>query len=227
MTQAEVRAHVPGDGAGAAALGTPSQVGVRGAVEAVLVVADEPVTTAALAQALDLDEEETRALLEGLAAEYRGEAPGSREHGFVLQQVGEGWRLASGTRYSEVVERFVVGSATARLSQAALETLAVIAYRQPVTRSRIAAVRGVSVDGVVRTLRARRLIEEDGTESSGAALYRTSAEFLEYLGISSLEELPALAPYLPAQEDLADLDDEVTELTSPAGTQEAGRRADR
>ncbi|BDA65651.1 SMC-Scp complex subunit ScpB [Actinomyces capricornis] len=201
--------HSPSRPDGAApAVGTPE---LRSAAEAILVVADDPVTTAAIAQALGLEEGAAHALLEDLAAEYRGESAGSRPRGFVLRRAAGGWRLASAPRHSDLVEAFVVGGATARLSQAALETLAVIAYRQPVTRGRVAAIRGVNVDGVVRTLHARGLIEETGAEPSGAILYRTTAEFLEYLGIDSLEELPPLAPYLPGAESLADIAEEMTD----------------
>lgn len=186
---------------------------LRAAVEAVLVVADEPVTAAALAAALGREETAVETLLESLAAEYAGEAPtvgGARARGFVLRRAAGGWRLASAPRFSDLVERFVIGGATARLSQAALETLAVIAYRQPVTRGRIAAIRGVNVDGVVRTLHARGLIEEAGSESTGAILYRTTGEFLEYLGLNSLDDLPPLAPYLPDTSALGDIEDEIS-----------------
>ncbi|MGK2348131.1 SMC-Scp complex subunit ScpB [Actinomyces sp. W5033] len=183
---------------------------LRAAAEAVLIVADEPVTTAALAEALGTDEHETEALLESLAAEYegRGGDPAVAPRGFVLRRAAGGWRLASAPLFHDLVERFVVGGATSRLSQAALETLAVIAYRQPVSRGRVAAVRGVNVDGVVRTLHARGLIEEAGQEPSGAHLYRTTREFLEFLGLNSLDELPPLAPYLPDASALAEIDDE-------------------
>ncbi len=184
---------------------------LRSAAEAVLVVADEPVTTAALSEVLGLEEAATEALLESLAAEYAGRDDAGRPRGFVLRRAAGGWRLASAPEFSDLVERFVVGGATARLSQAALETLAVVAYRQPVTRGRIAAIRGVNVDGVVRTLHARGLIEETGTEPSGAILYRTTAEFLEYLGLDSLEDLPPLAPYLPDTTALDDIEDEMSE----------------
>ena len=184
---------------------------LRSAAEAILVVADEPVTTAALSEVLGLEEAATEALLESLAAEYAGRDDAGRPRGFVLRRAAGGWRLASAPEFSDLVERFVVGGATARLSQAALETLAVVAYRQPVTRGRIAAIRGVNVDGVVRTLHARGLIEETGTEPSGAILYRTTAEFLEYLGLDSLEDLPPLAPYLPDTTALDDIEDEMSE----------------
>lgn len=188
---------------------------LRAAAEAVLIVADEPVTTAALAEALGIEEEETEALLESLAAEYEGRVPegegAATPRGFVLRRAAGGWRLASAPLFHDLVERFVVGGATSRLSQAALETLAVIAYRQPVTRGRVAAVRGVNVDSVVRTLHARGLIEEAGQEPSGAYLYRTTREFLEFLGLDSLDELPPLAPYLPDASTLAEIDDEAGE----------------
>ena len=184
---------------------------LRSAAEAILVVADEPVTTAALSEALGLGEAAAETLLESLAAEYAGRGDAGRPRGFALRRAAGGWRLASAPEFCDFVERFVVGGATSRLSQAALETLAVVAYRQPVTRGRIAAIRGVNVDGVVRTLHARGLIEETGAEPSGAILYRTTAEFLEYLGLDSLEDLPPLAPYLPDTTALDDIEDEMSE----------------
>ena len=189
---------------------------LRSAAEAILIVADEPVTTTAIAEALGVEESVCEELLEGLAAEYRGEAPGSRPHGFLLRRAAGGWRFASAPEHADLVEQFIIGGATARLSQAALETLAVVAYRQPVTRGRVAEIRGVNVDGVMRTLHARGLIEEAGAETSGAILYRTTGEFLEYLGIDSLDELPPLAPYLPRVEALGEIVEQADEL--------AGRR---
>ena len=189
---------------------------LRSAAEAILIVADEPVTTTAIAEALGVEESVCEELLEGLAAEYRGEAPGSRPHGFLLRRAAGGWRFASVPEHADLVEQFIIGGATARLSQAALETLAVVAYRQPVTRGRVAEIRGVNVDGVMRTLHARGLIEEAGAETSGAILYRTTGEFLEYLGIDSLDELPPLAPYLPRAEALGEIVEQADEV--------AGRR---
>jgi segregation and condensation protein B len=108
-----------------------------------------------------------------------------------------------------VVEAFVLDGQQARLTQAALETLAVVAYRQPVSRARVSAIRGVNVDGVMRTLITRGLVEEAGTDhSSGAHLYRTTSYFLERIGVGSLDDLPELAPYLPDLNDLGDLEDE-------------------
>ena len=189
---------------------------LRSAAEAILIVADEPVATASIAEALGIEERSAEELLEDLAAEYRGERPGGRPHGYLLRRAAGGWRFASVPEHADLVEQFIVGGATARLSQAALETLAVVAYRQPVTRGRVAAIRGVNVDGVMRTLHARGLIEEAGAETSGAILYRTTGEFLEYLGIDSLDELPPLAPYLPRVEALGEIVEQADEM--------AGRR---
>jgi segregation and condensation protein B len=171
--------------------------GALAALEAVLMVADEPIPAVRLATALALPTARVEELLDELAAEYRGEH-GGRPRGWELRRAGEGWRVYSAPAYADVVGRFVLDGQTARLTQAALETLAVIAYRQPVTRGQVSAVRGVNVDGVVRTLTARGLVAEVGTEpSSGALLYATTGYFLERLGLSSLDELPPLAPYLP------------------------------
>lgn len=178
------------------------------AIEAVLMVVDEPVPAAQLAGVLGLPTGQVVELLTELAAEYRGER-GSRARGFELREVAGGWRIYSAPAFTDVVGRFVVDGQTARLTQASLETLAVIAYRQPVSRGRIAAIRGVNVDGVVRTLLARGLIEEAGHEESGAVLYRTTPYFLERMGLGSLEDLPPLAPYLPDLDSLDDLEEEL------------------
>ena len=140
--------------------------------------------------------------------DYDGETGGPRR-GFELREVAGGWRIYSARAYADVVGRFVVGSSHARLSQAALETLAVIAYRQPISRARIARIRGVNVDGVVRTLLARGLVEETGTTPSGARLYGTTGEFLEKMGMTSLSELVPLAPYLPSADALDELEEEL------------------
>ena len=171
--------------------------GALAALEAVLMVADEPIPAVRLATVLALPTARVEALLAELAAEYRGEA-GGRPRGFEVRRAGEGWRIYSAPVYADVVGRFVLEGQTARLTQAALETLAVIAYRQPVTRGQVSAVRGVNVDGVVRTLTTRGLVAEVGTDpSSGAVLYQTTGYFLERMGLSSLDEMPPLAPYLP------------------------------
>ncbi|HLZ36267.1 MAG TPA: SMC-Scp complex subunit ScpB [Mycobacteriales bacterium] len=179
---------------------------LRAQLEAVLLVADQPVPEATLAAVVQRPPDEVARTLAGLAEEYAAQG-----RGFELRSVAGGWRLYTHPACAEVVERFVVDGQQARLTQAALETLAVVAYRQPVTRGRIAAVRGVNCDGVVRTLVARGLVEETGNDpETGAALYRTTGYFLERLGISTLDELPDLAPFLP---DIATLDGE--DATTP------------
>jgi len=163
------------------------------ALEAILMVVDEPVTEAHLADVLDVAPEDIAERLSALAAEY---AESGR--GFELRRAAGGWRVYTRAEYSGYVERFVLDGQSARLTQAALETLAVVAYQQPVTRSRISAIRGVNCDGVVRTLVTRGLLEESGTQpETGAFLYRTTTLFLEKLGLDSVDELPPLAPFLP------------------------------
>ena len=177
--------------------------GARSALEAVLMVVDEPVTEIALASALELPVDDVRAHLESLEQDYA-----AAQRGFTLRNVAGGWRMYSRSEFAPVVEKFVLDGQQAKLTQASLETLAVIAYRQPVSRTRVSAVRGVNVDGVVRTLLSRGLIEElDDHGESGAVLYGTTPYFLQRMGLGSLDELPALAPYLPD----ADVIDELVE----------------
>lgn len=179
---------------------TPS---LHAALEAVLLVADEAIPAATLAQVLERPLDVVQEALEALAAGYA-----ERGSGIDLRCVAGGWRYFTREDCAAFVERFVLDGQQARLTQAALETLAVIAYREPVTRSRVSAVRGVNVDGVVRTLVARGLVAESGHDpSSGAVLYATTPLFLERLGISSRDELPSLAPLLP---ELAELDQDST-----------------
>jgi segregation and condensation protein B len=175
---------------------------LRGALEAILLVVDEPVADVVLAQVLDQPTDRVTATLERIAADFAA----AEGRGFELRRAAGGWRLYTRPEYAPYVERFVLDGQSARLTQAALETLAVVAYKQPVSRSRVAAVRGVNSDGVMRTLVARGLIEECGTEpESGAFLYRTTRMFLEKLGLDSVDELPPLAPFLPDDvEGLAD-----------------------
>jgi segregation and condensation protein B len=162
-------------------------------LESLLLVADEPVTDMLLAELTRSPQAVVSAELSRLASEY-----GHQGRGFDLRQVAGGWRLYTRAECAGLVERFVLRGQTARMTQAALETLAVVAYRQPVTRGRVAAVRGVNVDGVIRTLLSRGLIDERGSDpESSATLYGTTELFLERLGLRSLEELPALAPLLP------------------------------
>jgi len=175
--------------------------GARGALEAVLMVVDEPVHEVALASAVVLPVDHVSSLLAELAAEYE-----AASRGFELRQVAGGWRIYSRPAYASIVERFVLDGQTAKLTQAALETLAIVAYRQPVSRGRVSAIRGVNVDAVMRTLTTRGLVEEAGTDpESGAFLYRTTTYFLHRIGLTSLERLPALAPFLPEVEILNEL----------------------
>ncbi|MCD4549371.1 SMC-Scp complex subunit ScpB [Schaalia sp. lx-260] len=216
-------------------------------IEAILMVAEAPVTAAQIAPALGVSTTAAECALQHLAAQYplphsydaaphmdeeNHEMQGTddrtnsvtsfasdtytaaknnenrgRPHGFYVKKVAGGWRIYSAPQYSDVVARFVVGSAQTRLSQAALETLAVIAYRQPISRSRISHIRGVNVDAVVRTLVARGLIEEVDESLTGARLYGTTPAFLERMGFNSLDDLVPLAPYLPAQEELDELEE--------------------
>ncbi|WP_280708655.1 SMC-Scp complex subunit ScpB [Kitasatospora sp. GP30] len=171
---------------------------MRPGLEAVLMVADEPITEARLAEAVQYPRAEVAAALRELAAEYA-----AQDRGFELRLVAGGWRYYSSAACAPVVDRFVLDGQQARLTQAALETLAVVAYRQPVSRSRVSAVRGVNCDGVMRTLVQRGLVEETGTEpETGAILYRTTSYFLERMGLRGLDELPELAPFLPEVDDV-------------------------
>jgi segregation and condensation protein B len=171
---------------------------LRQCLEAILLVVEEPVVDVVLAQITERPREEVVKTLHELAAEYT-----EQQRGFDLRQVAGGWRFYTRPACAPLVEKFVLDGQQAKLSQPALETLAVVAYRQPVSRSRISAVRGVNCDGVMRTLLTRGLIEEAGTDvDSGAILYRTTLLFLEKMGMRTLDELPALAPLLPSVESM-------------------------
>jgi len=181
---------------------TPAGPGLRASLEAILLVADEPVPVVVLAQVTERPRTEVEAELRDLAASYAAES-----RGFDLREVAGGWRFYTREDCAPLVERFVSDAQEVRLTQAALETLAVVAYRQPVSRARVSAVRGVNCDGVMRTLVLRGLTEEAGTDQdTGAILYRTTGYFLERLGLASLEDLPDLAPFLP--ENIEDIEDE-------------------
>jgi segregation and condensation protein B len=170
---------------------------LRGALEAILLVVDEPVSEIVLAQVLEQPTDRIAAMLIRIAEDFTGAG-----HGFELRRAAGGWRLYTRPAYAPYVERFVLDGQSVRLTQAALETLAVVAYKQPVTRSRISAIRGVNCDGVIRTLVSRGLVEECGTEpETGAHLYRTTVLFLEKLGLNAVDELPPLAPFLPDDVD--------------------------
>ena len=187
---------------------------LRPALEAVLMVADQPLDGTTLATAVGYPLVEVSEALTSLAQEYDESG-----RGFELRNVAGGWRYYTRDDFAPIVERFVLEGQQARLTQAALETLAVVAYKQPVSRSRVSAIRGVNVDGVMRTLLNRGLVEEAGTDQeTGAHLYRTSNYFLERIGVASIEELPELAPFLPTVEEY---DDEV-EVVSTSSTTGSG-----
>jgi segregation and condensation protein B len=170
---------------------TPEQLSA--ALEAILFVVEAPVTVTALATAVQQPTGAVKQALQALRASYD-----ERGAGIELRDVADGVRIYTRAEHAGAVEQFLHEGQRSRLTQAALETLAVIAYRQPVTRSRISAIRGVNVDGVVRTLLARGLIVEVGTDpETGGGLFRTTELFLERMGLTSLEELPSLAPLLP------------------------------
>ncbi|TDC68988.1 SMC-Scp complex subunit ScpB [Streptomyces hainanensis] len=178
----------------------PAEPGLalKPALEAVLMVVDEPATEEHLAKVLGHPRRAVAAALRELADEYLAQG-----RGFELRVVAGGWRFYTRPEYAEAVERFVLDGQHARLTQAALETLAVVAYRQPVSRSRVSAIRGVNCDGVMRTLLQRGLLAEAGTEpETGAILYVTTHYFLERMGLRGLDELPELAPFLPEAEQV-------------------------
>jgi len=191
-----------GEGADSAeALPELDDVEFEAAIEALLLVVDTPVEEEVMATALGSSvgrvTETLRAYADRLA---------ERQSGIDLRRIGGGWRFYTRDRYAPYVERMLLDGQRAKLTRAALETLAVIAYRQPVTRARVAAVRGVNCDGVIRTLLARGLVEETGTDlETGGYLYRTTELFLERLGLSSLDELPPIAPLLPEVDTIDDL----------------------
>jgi len=177
-----------------------SAADLRMSLEAVLLVADEPVAEELLAEVTGAATAEVAAALRALADSYTAE-----RRGFDLREVAGGWRLYTRDECAAVVERFVSDGQEIRLTQAALETLAVVAYRQPVSRARVSAVRGVNCDGVMRTLVLRGLVEEAGSDpETGAILFQTTGYFLERLGLARLSDLPDLLPFLPDH-----LDDEL------------------
>jgi segregation and condensation protein B len=181
--------------------GAPS---INAALEALILLQDDGISVLELAQHLDLTEDATSSALKSLRSEYL-----EQQRGFELREVNGRWRFYTAASASELIERYVKNGQNARLTQASLETLSVIAYRQPTTRARVAAIRGVNVDGVIRTLIARGLVRESGTEDgSGALLLHTTDLFIEKLGIQSLDDLPSIEQFLPdiaSIEALADL----------------------
>ena len=196
-TETETEAETESEAAvHAAAEGLPHQHSPERALEAILMVADEPQSLVHLATALDLPVARVDAAIRSLVADFDG-ADGGIRRGFELREVGGGWRFYVRTEFDPVVRDFVLTENPSKLSQAALETLAVIAYKQPITRGSIASIRAVNVDSVVRTLVGRGLIVEAYTDpDTGAIHYATSDLLLEQLGLNSIDELPHISPLL-------------------------------
>lgn len=191
----------------------PLTTDAQRAIEAVLMVAEQPVEAQLLAQLLEIPAVQITALCEGLAAHYE-----ATERGFSLVAVAGGWRFQSHPDLAPYVERFVLEGQSARLSAAALETLAIVAYKQPVSRAQVAAIRGVSVDGVMRTLQQRGYITEVGKDPGPgqALLFGTTSSFLERLGLNDLSELPPLAAFVPG----ADVVEHLEKGLRPPGASE-------
>jgi segregation and condensation protein B len=179
------------------------------ALEALLFVSDEPVASVVLAQALEVDRREVDLLCEELGRAYE-----ERDAGIVIRSIAGGWRLSTHPDAAPFVEQYVLSSRHARLTKAALETLSIVAYKQPVTRHQISAIRGVTSDGVLTALIDRSLVVEVGREEGPGRpiLYGTTPEFLERLGLASLSALPSLAPLLGAGVEGAEASD-----ADPAG----------
>lgn len=174
-------------------------------IEAILMVVDEPVSELTLATVLEVTVDQITAALERLTGSYD-------DRGFTLKAINGGWRFYSNPEFGSAVEKFVLDGQQNRLTQAALETLAVIAYRQPVSRARVSAIRGVNVEAVMKTLITRGLVEEYGVENeTGAILYKTTSYFLERLALNKLEDLPPLAPHLPDIDSLDEILDSLTD----------------
>ncbi|PFG16518.1 condensin subunit ScpB [Propionicimonas paludicola] len=189
--------------------------GMSAAVEALLLLATEPMPALELAEALQVPVDEVEECLAELAAFYD-----STGRGFELRQVGRGWRYYTRPEHAELIGRWLLEGQRGTLSQAALETLAVVAYLQPISRGRISAIRGVNVDGVLRTLTTRDLIEEAGRDpETGARLFGTTSYFLERIGLTELSQLPPLAPHLP---DASSLEAELSELAASAPVESEG-----
>lgn len=176
---------------------------LEAALEAILMVAEEPLSPEVLALAIECAPSEVEELCEGLAAQYQAQG-----RGFVLVRVGGGYRYQTAKEQAHYVERFLAAGQSRRLSNAALETLAIVAYKQPISRNQIAAIRGVNVDGVVRTLAGRGyIVEVSRAQGPGqAALYGTTQEFCERMGIDSVADLEPLTEFFPSAEVVEELE---------------------
>ncbi len=185
------------------AVQTPEEI--EGLLEALLLMAEDPMPSTSLAEAVQAPVEVVEQALTNLRAFYD-----EHRRGFELRNVGGGWRYWTRAEHAEAISAWVVSGQSNKLSQAALETLSVIAYLQPISRARVSAVRGVNVDGVVRTLLARGLITENGNDDqTGAMVFSTTDYFLERMGLGGINQLPPLAPHLP---DASALEEELSQL---------------
>jgi len=198
-----------------------SSVNVAGALEALWLLAAEPVTEFELAQAVGVPESVIAETLTELVAFYS-----ETGRGFELREGGGGWRYYTREEYADLIPQYILDGQQSKLSQAALETLAVVAYTQPISRARVSAVRGVNVDGVMRTLLARGLIEEAGHDrESGAVLFATTSYFLERMGMKTLDDLPPLAPQLPEVDELEAELGQLAEAAASSARTEPEKRA--
>jgi segregation and condensation protein B len=194
----------------------------RRAIEAILMVAEEPIEPSVLAQLTEQPKDRVIEMCEQLAEQYEAE-----ERGFVLVRIAGGFRFQSHPDLAPYVERFVLDGKSARLSAAALETLAIIAYKQPLSRAQVASIRGVNVDSVIRTLEVRGYVAEIGRDPGPgqAALFGTTTMFLERLGLDSLDQLPALGEFVPSADVMEQLErslraDPIEEITVPESSPE-------
>ena len=192
---------------------------ITAALEAVLLLVEEPVSEAVLAAVLETSAERVRAACKALAQEYE-----SQGRGFVLARVAGGYRFQTAPAQDAYVERFVREGHSGRLSAAALETLAVVAYKQPVSRHQVAEIRGVNVDGVMRTLRRRGYIDEIARAPGPgqAVLFGTTSQFLEHLGLDSLDELPALSEFVPDAAEVEAMENRLRLVPEPGGPDPGG-----
>jgi len=209
--------HVAVEGSDAEVISVPGSGGdhdeVRRGLEALLMVAEEPVEPVLIAQVLEISEVAVIEMCQALVEEYEGEG-----RGFTVVRVAGGFRFQTRPETAKYVERFVLEGQSSRMSAAALETMAIVAYKQPISRAQVAAIRGVNVDGVMRTLQTRGLITEVSRDPGpgNAVMFGTSALFLERLGLDSLSDLPPLGAFVPAAEVL-----ETLEQTLRVGIDEA------
>lgn len=193
----------------------------RQAIEAIVMVAEEPVPPGLMAQLIEIPTEQVEAICVQLAEEYRAEG-----RGFELVRVAGGYRFGSHPHTESYVKRFVVSGQSSRLSSAALETLAIVAYKQPLSRAQVSAIRGVNAEGAMRTLQQRGLVQEVGRDPGpgNARLFATTPAFLERLGLDSVDELPPLVDFVPGAEVIEALETSLMADSRPMPERESGNR---